>query len=95
MYRYYSHIYGTGFVVVDDDFTETLATASIWHAVVEVYSKRELNVEANFALAFRRFIEVDAPNSDAAYMLSYFEKGERFGDVGIDVDKLNRYLMLM
>lgn len=40
------------FIINDSDFQETVASLSIWHAIIETYEKRKLNVPKNLALCF-------------------------------------------
>ena len=79
------------FTIVDTDFVEYVDSkrvSSIWEAIVEVYSKRELDVWGNFARCFIDFC--DETNGDIPHMLEYINN-----NLGINTDNLEKYLILM
>jgi hypothetical protein len=79
------------FTIVDTDFVEYIDStrvSSIWEAMIQVYSKRELNVWSNFARCFIDFC--DEIKADVPYILKYINNG-----LGINTDKLEKYLMLV
>lgn len=92
MFKSFSHdTYTDEFIIIDDDFTEYIDStrvSSIWEAIIEVYSKRELNVWSNFARCLIGYSEETL--GDIPYMLYYINK-----ELGINTNNLEKYLMLM
>jgi hypothetical protein len=90
MFKSFSHDpYDKLFTIIDDDFVEHVDSrrvSSIWEAMIEVYSKRELDVWSNFARCFINYCK----EGNIPHMLKYINE-----DLGINTDKLERYLILV
>jgi len=91
MFQSFDHDSVKLFTIVDTDFIEHVDSrrvSSIWEAMIEVYSKRELDVWNNFARCFIYFC--NETHGDIPHMLKYINE-----DLGINTDNLDKYLMLM
>lgn len=76
------------FTIIDDDFVVEIQFYSIWEAIIDVYSKRNLDVWHNFAIAF--FAYCKDVRGDVPHMLNYINN-----NLGINTDKLEKYLVLL
>lgn len=91
MFKSYNHhLEPDMYHIVDTDFEGKIHSQSLWHAIIDVYSCKELNVYANMAIALVYFC--DSRGSNIQHMLTTFQF-EAYR--GIDTDELNRYLMLV
>ena len=80
------------FTLIDTDFIETAPDdKSGWEVLIEIYSKRNLNVWANFTLSFIKFCdECHCNSNDIQYMLKYLNE-----NLGIKTDNLEKHLVLL
>lgn len=90
MFIKYEYLVKNGWRIIDSTFEETVFPypQTVWHGIIEVYSKRELNVWSNFIRATRYCIEIN-PDFTIQSMIAHFAL------VGIKVDNLDKYLMLL
>ena|SRR5271165_3058051 len=94
-----SHVKDDDFVqIIERDFVvgdvkHPLIRVIMAHAVIETYEKRNLNVPANLALAFKWFFEIYAGKVSIEDIIKYNKRDNPlYAKYADDVDK---YLMLM
>lgn len=81
------------YTIVDTDFIEEKIEAqSLWHAIIEVYSKKGLNAYANLAIAIKKYGDRYS-NSALNLVLYYIRNSALYKD--IDKEQLDKYLLLM
>ena len=81
------------FTIIDTDFVEErIQSNSVWIAIIKIYSKLNLNVYGNLAIALKQFC-----NRSEDYgiddMLEWFGKEKNHSH--INIEELKRYLLLM
>jgi hypothetical protein len=82
------------YVITDSDFTDDWEGYSIWHAIFHVYSKKELNVYGNLAIALKKYC-IENKFSIYEDMIRMLATDKHYSDLNINIDEVEKYLMLV
>jgi len=81
------------YTIIDTDFIEEpIQSNSVWDTIIEIYSKRNLNVYGNFAIALKQFCNRNLDYSIDS-MLEWLGKTEQHSH--INIEELKKYLLIM
>jgi hypothetical protein len=77
------------YTIIDTDFIEEpIQSNSVWDTIIEIYSKRNLNVYGNFAIALKQFCGRTQYTIDS--MLEWFGEKDRSH---INIEELKKILI--